>query len=460
MTRREGSGGEAARPADDVAGERYAEPEELFGYRDPSTRPEATGVEKLVLKRDNLFLVANRLGDLVPAGARDLGFFLTDTRHLSAWRMTVEGGPPLCLSTQVSTDYVSQIDFTITGLHHGGLLGDEPVNYVHLRREQLIDGALVDRLVLTNYQSGPIALWLELEWAADFADVFEVRGAHRAQRGRYHLPAVSERSVELRYDGLDGRSYRTEMSGGASTGPGRKRHPGAARRPRGQGGLPPPARGLGGGSLHGARGRGRRSRAPVSSAERAAAGDAPGPKETKPFTARAKESALRYAAWAGACTGFSSSHEKFNGSLEQAVADLLALTVVHGGERVISAGIPWYTCPFGRDALIAGYEALLATPEVAKQALRFLASYQGTVEDPTRDEEPGKILHELRFGEMAAAGEVPHTPYYGSVDATPLFLILLSEYVQWTDDRELLARALSGGRARPRVDRAVRRPRR
>ena len=129
----------------------------------------------------------------------------------------------------------------------------------------------------------------------------------------------------------------------------------------------------------------------------------------------------------------------FDRALAQNVADLKALKVHHFGQAVISAGIPWYTCPFGRDALITGFQALLATPEVAKHALQFLARLQGTKNDPERDEEPGKIPHEMRFGEMAAAGEVPHTPYYGSADATPLFLVLLSEYVQWTDDRATLA---------------------
>ena len=101
---------------------------------------------------------------------------------------------------------------------------------------------------------------------------------------------------------------------------------------------------------------------------------------------------------------------------------------------VVSAGIPWYTCPFGRDALITGFESLLAAPELARDALRFLAGLQAREDDPARDAEPGKIPHEIRFGEMAAAGEVPHTPYYGSVDATPLFLVLLSEYELWTAD--------------------------
>ena len=131
----------------------------------------------------------------------------------------------------------------------------------------------------------------------------------------------------------------------------------------------------------------------------------------------------------------------------QAVADLKALTVYHFGAPVVSAGIPWYTCPFGRDALITGFEALLAAPDVARDALRFLARLQGTRDDPTRDEEPGKIPHEIRFGEMAAAGEVPHTPYYGSADATPLFLVLLDEYERGPTTRETVDALLPAAEA-------------
>jgi len=361
-----------------------------------------------------------------PAGARDLGLFLMDTRHLSGWRMVVQGGPPLCLSTQVSTDYVSQIDFTITGLHEGDLLGKEPVNYVHLRRDQLIDDVFVDRFVLTNFQGRTIQQWIELEWAADFADVFEVRGARRAQRGRYLVPEVKDGCALLRYRGLDGRDYvtgiRVDVAPANGDGPVRveRLDAGGARV-----------------AFHLAPGESAEAVFSVFAAVGAARPPAP-----KPFEARARESGNTYASWAERCTRFQSSHDMFDLALAQNVADLKALKVHHFGQAVISAGIPWYTCPFGRDALITGFQALLATPEVAKHALQFLARLQGTKDDPERDEEPGKIPHEVRFGEMAAAGEVPHTPYYGSADSTPLFLVLLSEYLQWTDDRATLAELL------------------
>ncbi len=418
--------------------------EDLLGYADPSAQPEATGVDKLVLKRGNLFLVANSLGDVAPAGARDLGLFLTDTRHLSAWRLTVKGGPPLVLSSQVSADYVAQIDFTVTSLHDGDLLGREPVNFVHLRRDMLIDDVLVDRLVLTNFLGRRIGFWVEMTWAADFADVFEIRGARRPVRGTYALPQVERDRAVLAYEGLDRRRYVTEVRvDGTSPEPGAPAH--LAR--------------LGG--------RGARVELNLAPAERVevtfvvAAGieggvrSARGLDEERPlprgparsFEERARQTHEAYDAWAAQATRFHTSNEIFDLALEQAVADLKALKVYHFGAPVVSAGIPWYTCPFGRDSLITGFEALAAVPDVARDALRFLARLQGTVDDPARDEEPGKIPHEIRFGEMAAAGEVPHSPYYGSADATPLFLVLLDEYELWTDDRETVDALLPAAEA-------------
>jgi glycogen debranching enzyme len=437
---------------DDARAVSRARPEDLLGYSDPSTQPEATGVDKLVLKRGNLFLVANRLGDVAPAGARDLGLFLTDTRHLSSWKLSVKGGPPLCLSSQVSPDYVAQIDFTITSLHGGDLLGREPVNYVHLRRDQIIDDVFVDRIVLTNFLDLPMSFWLEMSWAADFADVFEVRGAQRAARGTYEVPRVERDRAILRYDGRDGRGYATEIrvEGLHADGPARLSRMGG-RGARVDLHLEPA-------------GKVELSFIVAAGIERGSAAGRRGPDEDRAvprgpsasFDARAHATREAYDAWARSATHFRSSNDLFDLALLHAVADLKALRVFHFGDPVISAGIPWYTCPFGRDALITGFEAMLAAPEVAREALQFLARLQGTVDDPERDEEPGKIPHEIRFGEMAAAGEVPHTPYYGSADATPLFLVLLDEYDRWTADRATVEALLPAAeRALAWLDRAA-----
>jgi glycogen debranching enzyme len=324
------------------------------------------------------------------------------------------------------------------------------VNFVHLRRDMLIDDVLVDRLALTNFLERPIDFWVELAWAADFADVFEVRGARRAARGAYLLPVVEDGHAVLRYDGRDGRRYATEVriDGLAKDG----RGPARLGRIGGRGArvelhLGPAERVEVAFSVAaGIEGPPGRSRA---SADRASADELrPLPtRPARPYDARARETHEAYAAWAAHATGFGGSNEGFGGALAQAVADLKALTVFHFGAPVVSAGIPWYTCPFGRDALITGFEALLATPEVARDALRFLARLQATEDDPARDAEPGKIPHEIRFGEMAAAGEVPHSPYYGSADATPLFLVLLDEYERWTADRSTVDALLPAAEA-------------
>ena len=183
---------------------------ELLGYDDLVSLPESTGTEKLVLKRGNLFAVTGRLGDIFPAGARDQGAYFEDTRFLSKLRLSIAGGPPVVLSTQSSAEYTSQVDLTVTSTKFGGLFND-PVNFLHLRREQLIDEHFVERLTLSNYLVRDINYWIEYEFACDFADQFEVRGARRRARGAYFLPRVEKDRVVCSYQGRDGVLYRTEI---------------------------------------------------------------------------------------------------------------------------------------------------------------------------------------------------------------------------------------------------------
>jgi glycogen debranching enzyme len=397
---------------------------ELLGYEDPSQAPESTGVEKLTLKKGDLFAVTNRLGDISPAGARDLGFFREDTRFLSHLKLGVQGGPAVCLSTQTSTDYVTQIDLTVTGKGFGGVLLGDPVHFLHLRREQIVDGEFTDRYVLTNFVVHPIDFWLELEFGADFADVFEIRGWRRRERGTYLAPEVHGDGVTFRYRGRDGRVYRTEIRFH-----GRPAHLDAGRA-RFEFHLAPNESATVETRVFPAF-DGERRPAPV------------------PFEDQAARSRAEYRAWAESCTRIETDSESFDAALAQGVADLRALGSTRGGAPVLAAGIPWYTCPFGRDTLLTAYEALPLNPAIAREALAYFAANQGTKVDPTRDEEPGKIFHELRTGEMARAGEVPHTPYYGSVDATPLWVVLLSEYFLWTGDRDTVRGLL------PHAERAV-----
>ncbi|TMA90353.1 MAG: amylo-alpha-1,6-glucosidase [Deltaproteobacteria bacterium] len=424
---------------------------ELLGYEDLGSLPESTGTDKLVLKRGNLFAVAGRLGDIWPPGARDQGAYFEDTRFLSKLRLAIAGGPPVVLSTQTRAEYTSQVDLTVTSTQFGGLFQD-PVNFLHLRREQIIDEHFVERLTLTNYLVRDIDYWVEYEFAADFADQFEVRGARRRERGTYFRPLVDERRVVFFYQGRDGVLYRVEVFF-----PARAPDEIAGGRARFNFHLGPnESTGLelhalpslhavrSGTSVREAADEARQPgfRPPPTMTEEPESGwlypgshPASQPPAPRRFEERVARSRADYRHWAENSSRIETNQEAFNGALAQAVADLKALSVFWEGRRVISAGVPWYASPFGRDAAITAFQALLVNPDIAREALLFLAAHQGKKVDDFREEEPGKILHEIRRGELARTGEVPHTPYYGSVDSTPLFLVLYTEYLQWTNDR-------------------------
>ena len=424
---------------------------ELLGYDDLASLPESTGTEKLVLKRGNLFAVGGRVGDIWPPGARDQGAYFEDTRFLSKLRLTVAGGPPVVLSTQTRAEYVSQVDLTVTSSHFGGVFQD-PVNFLHLRREQLIDEHFVERLTLTNYLVRDIDYWVEYEFAADFADQFEVRGAKRRERGTYFQPLVRDDGVVFCYQGRDGVLYRVEvffpLRAPDRIEAGRARfefHLGPNESTSLElHALPSMHAVRSGTSVREAADAARQPgyRPPPTVTEEPESGWLyPGshpsshPPASRRFDERVARARADYRQWAEESAGIQTNEEALNWALAQAVADLKALSIYWGGRRVISAGVPWYASPFGRDALIAGFQALMVNPEIAREALLFLAAHQGKRVDEFREEEPGKILHEIRRGELARTGEVPHTPYYGSVDSTPLFLVLFTEYLIWTNDR-------------------------
>ena len=144
-----------------------------------------------------------------------------------------------------------------------------------------------------------------------------------------------------------------------------------------------------------------------------------------------------YWSWETLSSRILTDNEEFNVLLRRSVTDLRVLSSVQGDAYFPSAGIPWYACPFGRDSIITALQTLTLNPQIAVGTLRVLARYQGTKDDPWREEQPGKILHEMRMGEMARLGMVPHSPYYGTVDATPLFVMLFVETMRWLDDDTL-----------------------
>src|SRR6266550_8353707 len=372
-------------------------------FREPRTR---------VLKHDDTFAVLNQFGDILGESGSPDGLYHRDTRHLSQLELRVNGNRPLLLSADPGEDNaLLTVDLANPDMvdADGAALHRELI-YIN-RRKFVWQGAYNELLLVHNFDLAPHAVTIGLGFAADFVDVFEVRGQHRAKRGRRSAERLSGEAVVLRYCGLDGVERDTHLRF-----------------------EPPPAR-LDTSSaqfilkLKG--GEGTRIVLRV---------DCGAPSKEKwgvrryYGALRAARHALRQAS--GRAASLEGSNAVFNELVRRSVADLYMLMTDTPHGPYPYAGIPWYSTVFGRDGIITALLTLWTDPTIAKGVLSFLAAEQATEIDPERDAEPGKILHEMRQGEMARLGEVPFARYYGSVDATPLFVMLAGEYYARTGDIE------------------------
>jgi glycogen debranching enzyme len=403
-----------------------------------------------VLKHGNRFLLTDSFGDIHP-DSRGLGLYEGDTRVLACSVLRVGGVRPVLLQTSVGANYRGGIQMTNPSADRNP---DAKTHRTHqlvgrtigISRDRLIgaDG-VSERVRIVNHAADPASVPIDLELGADGADIFEVRGYPRKGRGELLPVAATDRRVTFRYVGVDKVEVLTHMafsepaeavesvanaradgsdSGAAirlrwtlSMGPGEVREvtwtTWSTERPGPDDGAEEPS----------------------SPAEQAALFP-PVPRVSP------DEGAAAYHAWERGTTSVDSDHELFNLVIKRSISDLRLLVNEGPGadQRYIAAGVPWFTTLFGRDALISAFQALAFRPQIAVETLEVLAAYQATSDDPWRDAEPGKILHELRTGEMARAGELPHTPYFGSVDSTPLWLIVLGATFDWTGDRGLVDR--------------------
>ena len=368
---------------------------------------------KLVLKHDEAFFVSDRRGDFPSVPDSEFGFYVGGTRFLDRLDLRVHGQRPLVLNAAVSDDNLQvAIDLTNADVHDGDtvLLAGRTLHFA--RRLALYGRELSEALWIENFAAEAVRLDLEWRFGADFADVFEVRGLTRERRGRLLPPVVDGGTVRLAYHGLDGvvRASRLVFD------PSPKEI--SATTAVYHLVVPP------GGRLE--------ISVTVATME-------PDQKAEEPLSLpeivrrRSEEGTRRY----GEATRITAAHEGFSGWLRRSRGDLHMLVTETPDGSIPYAGIPWYVAPFGRDSLITALQMLPFEPQIARGTLRFLARHQGIHDDPFTDQEPGRILHELRQGEMAACREIPFIPYYGSVDATPLFVVLLAEYLRWTGDRFL-----------------------
>ncbi len=369
----------------------------------------------LTIKEDDTFLVAGVDGGITEGNVQGLGLYHRDTRFLSVYELQVSGADPILLSSSAARGYLAQVDLTNPDVWEGDRLA-VPQQTVNVRRTWILGAGLHERIRVKNYASVPVEVTLDLVLGADFADIFEVRGLRRTTRGTVVQPRLTDRGADLAYLGQDDLFRVTRVT--FSEDPQDAELSGGLARFRFRIPLRPQQTRLLGVHIE-----------PRVGEEHPRAGD---------FDATLHRLRRSYEAWEDACTRIHTDNEVFNVLLERGRRDLRVLrsTTPEGG--VVFAGVPWNAAIFGRDAAIAAYAALSLEPGLAADTLRLLARLQGRRDDPWRDEQPGRILHELRRGELASAGAIPHTPYYGSADATPLFLMLAAAYFRWTGDRALI----------------------
>ena len=390
----------------------YLEPRLAFQQIEPRK------VNNLTLIDGKTFLSTTVAGDIHPAGAPDVGFFHLDTRFLSHLEFRIGGHRAVVLSSTTERTFASQIELTTGNITLRDSF-DLPENTVHIRREQLLaNDIFFDQFTFENFNLKPVDFTVELIFDSDFVDVFQVRGVARQVHGQYYEPVATDNSLVFSYRGLDNTFRQTVVE----------------MRPNPDGIENRNARW----AMHLEPGRkvhlGVRVRAFVEGQEQRA--------KDFDFANNLRYRRETFRNWESRSTHFASSNAVFDEAIRTATGDFHALLIPDGEERVIAAGIPWFATLFGRDSIIAAYQTLSLNPQLAIDTLRVLARRQGTEYNDWQDEEPGKILHEFREGEMTRCGEVPFGPYYGSIDSTPLWLILLSETYNWTADDDLVRELL------------------
>ncbi len=369
---------------------------------------------RLSLKHGDCFAVLDSFGDVGASSGAPDGLFYCDTRHLGQLELKINGMQPMLLGSNVRDDNsMLTVDLTNPDFYVDDRLA-LPKDTVHIVRTLFLWRATAyQRIRIRNHGERPVQLSLSLSFASDFADLFEVRGLRRPRRGRASATVRASNEAVLTYQGLDGKPRRSELV--FMPAPGQLSNHEASY------------------TLEIAPAESRTIYVTVDCRTDAAAEDQP-----LPFPKGLRAAFRDHRAATQRRTTVATSNVIFNEVLCRAMADISMLTTATPQGPYPYAGIPWYSTTFGRDGIITALQMLWCDPRLARGVLRRLAALQATAYDPLADAEPGKILHEMRGGEMAALREVPFGLYYGSVDSTPLFVLLAGAYAEHTGDMETL----------------------
>ncbi|HEY7281921.1 MAG TPA: glycogen debranching N-terminal domain-containing protein [Actinomycetota bacterium] len=383
--------------------------------------PEISWVQIL---RGSTFMLSDPHGDV--AGGSLGGLFHEDTRFLSRFTLTVNGARPSLLSSGAG-DYDSAA-FFLTNTDQDGI----PGRSMSIQRFRFVGDGLTEVISVTGHVTVPLALELRLSCAADFADLFEVKREDFRKLGTFRSDHDAMSGVlvfEYRHDTFTAACRVHSSEPAVIEGDDLVFHVRLEPRQTWKTRIQVAVR------------MGTREFAPLDEMERAASMALIQWREGSPDLRR----------WRSEVPTVQTGWDLFDLAYRTSIADLAALRLqaeVEGNDYSLpAAGLPWFMAIFGRDTIVTSYQSLLIGPDLAKGALRALAALQGAEVNDFKDEEPGKILHEIRFGELTVLGEMPHRPYYGTSDATPLWLILLHEYWRVTGDAETVA-ALRGNAMR------------
>jgi glycogen debranching enzyme len=420
-------------------------------------------LDRIVLKEHQMFLVCDGNGDIAAHNVDGHGLYWHDTRFLSLFELSLDAGPPQLLSSSGEHNFMMTLQFANLAFTTPDGKDVRP-RTLSIRRNRFLHAALHERIGIFNYNAFPVPVTLSMTFGSDFRDMFDIRGyARRSKHGEIDRPRLEERDIVLGYTGLDKMRRETRVQFDVAPSRLEIHEPEA---------LPPETLEM----LPGISGTGDpRAEVPIRPPTATAIFELMIPPvqyasltcevipnqgglepdlphtigDVSSLDTAFGEMRQAYREWEETCTEIMTDDEIVNAIVKRSLHDLRLLSDHVENGYLPSAGIPWFSVPFGRDSLITSMQTLVLQPDIARATLLFLAEHQGREVNDWRDEQPGKILHEIRLGELAALGDVPHTPYYGSVDATPLWVMTLGEYLRWTGD-EQLAREL-----RPNLEAAL-----
>jgi glycogen debranching enzyme len=383
-------------------------------------RVRLSTVGAVVLKDENLYFLAARDGSVPLGGKHALGLFYHDTRYLDGYELRVGDAQPEGLVANASSTYMATFELTNADMlsAHGVPI---PKQRIGIKWERIIDAAklaLLDRITFRNFDVEPHEFLISLTFQAGFEDIFIIHGAQHKRTGRLRTPEWDNGTLRFRYKGVDKLYRSTAIHFSLEV------EPFGGRGGKLQMNLKP--------------GESKQLRVSAIIAET---------REERPaqshdflvsdFDSVESELRLKVKKWTVEHTGIESDSRLLNAVIERSLGDHRVLRSISGDDHYFAAGLPWFGALFGRDSVIAAIEMLAYAPHMAEQTLCLLARYQGRRLDPSHDEEPGKIHHELRLGELANSKQILQTPYYGTVDATALFLILAGYHAAWTGDLTL-----------------------